>query len=179
MSARDRIIEAAIEIAATKGVMSLGIDNVNRHAGVSKGAFFYHFKSKDEMVIAMLESVLKTFDLQLQARIDTGSSMLEAMLDVAIHEVQERGALIGSLVAAVSIDPALGDRVLEHSDCWHEQTCSQTGLGPRASALLRLMLDGLIMSTLFAKKRRSADELAQLRTTILAAVRNCDETSEG
>ena len=172
MSARDRILEAAVEIAASEGVLSLGVDNVNRRAGVSKGAFFYHFKSKDEMVMAMLEKVLQDFDTRIDARIAEGLPLLEVLVDVAIDEVKERGALIGSLVA---IDPSLAKRVIHSSRCWQDKACHQSGLGPRASVLLHLLLDGLFMSTVKKDTERTEAEFRELRAVILDAVRSCPE----
>lgn len=175
MSARDRILDAAVDIAATDGVLSLGVDNVNRRAGVSKGAFFYHFKSKDEMVMAMLDKVLQEFDVRIAARVAEGLPVLEVLVDLAIAEVRERGALIGSLVAAISIDPSLAERVIQSSRRWHEQACCQSGLGPQASMLLHLLLDGLFMSAVKKDTERTETEFHALRQVILTAVRSCSE----
>lgn len=170
MSARDRILKAAAEIAASDGVLSLGIDNVNRRAGVSKGAFFYHFKSKEEMVFALLESVLTDFDRRIEERVQQGAPVVEAMVDVVIEEVRERGELIGSLVAAISIDPSLADKVRERSECWHVRAARQSCLDDKSCELLHLLLDGLFMSTVMKGPRRTAQQYTQLREFILDAV---------
>ncbi|MGH1358949.1 MAG: TetR/AcrR family transcriptional regulator [Burkholderiaceae bacterium] len=170
MSARDRILKAAAEIAATEGVLSLGIDNVNRRAGVSKGAFFYHFKSKDEMVFALLDSVFNDFDQRMEARIQLGHPVLESMVDVALEEVRERGELIGSLVAAISIDASLAEKVRARSGCWHERAAEQSGLTDGSCALFQLLLDGLFMSTIMKGPQRTAEQYAQLRELILGAI---------
>ena len=57
MSAREAILKAAAELAAKEGVTALGVDRVNQHAGVSKGSFFYHFKTKEEMIHALVAQV--------------------------------------------------------------------------------------------------------------------------
>lgn len=54
LSTRDRLCEAAIHIATRDGILAMTLDNVAREAGVSKGGVMYHFKTKDELVQAML-----------------------------------------------------------------------------------------------------------------------------
>ena len=47
---KDRIYCAAVEILRTKGYAYLTVSNVCKLAGVSNGTFFYHFKTKDELL---------------------------------------------------------------------------------------------------------------------------------
>jgi len=52
---RNAILDAAQELALEKGMAAASIDQVLARAGVTKGAFFYHFKSKDELALALVE----------------------------------------------------------------------------------------------------------------------------
>ena len=52
---REKLCEAAIEIAARDGLSSMTLDNVARHAGVSKGGVTYHFPSKEKLVEGVVE----------------------------------------------------------------------------------------------------------------------------
>jgi len=52
---RDKLCETAIEIAAREGLSAMTLDNVARHAGVSKGGVTYHFPSKEKLVEAVVE----------------------------------------------------------------------------------------------------------------------------
>ncbi|SFC29753.1 DNA-binding transcriptional regulator, AcrR family [Bacillus sp. 491mf] len=49
------IIEAAIKLFAMKGVNATSIQEIATECGISKGAFYLHFKSKDNLVLAALE----------------------------------------------------------------------------------------------------------------------------
>lgn len=49
------IIETAIKLFALKGVNATSIQEIATECGISKGAFYLHFKSKDALVLAMLE----------------------------------------------------------------------------------------------------------------------------
>lgn len=49
------IIETAIKLFAMKGVSATSIQEIATECGISKGAFYLHFKSKDTLVLATLE----------------------------------------------------------------------------------------------------------------------------
>lgn len=47
-----RILDAALRVIRTKGYSATTIDDVCTTAGLTKGSFFHHFKSKDELALA-------------------------------------------------------------------------------------------------------------------------------
>lgn len=49
---RDNLMEAAFVLVRQKGLSATSVDEICAAAGVSKGAFFHHFKSKDELAAA-------------------------------------------------------------------------------------------------------------------------------
>src|ERR1700694_1474325 len=53
--ARERILAAAYELFARRGIRAVGIDAVISHAGVAKMTFYRHFPSKDDLVLAFLD----------------------------------------------------------------------------------------------------------------------------
>jgi AcrR family transcriptional regulator len=53
--ARGRILAAAYELFASRGIRDVGVDEVVERAGVAKGTLYRHFPSKDDLVIAFLE----------------------------------------------------------------------------------------------------------------------------
>jgi TetR/AcrR family transcriptional regulator, transcriptional repressor for nem operon len=50
--ARSKLLDAALVIIRTKGYSATTVDELCAAAGVTKGAFFHHFKSKDELAVA-------------------------------------------------------------------------------------------------------------------------------
>jgi AcrR family transcriptional regulator len=52
---RDRILEAASKLFYGDGVHAVSIDAVAERAGVTKRTFYYHFRSKDDLIAAYLE----------------------------------------------------------------------------------------------------------------------------
>jgi TetR/AcrR family transcriptional repressor of nem operon len=50
--ARQSLLDAAFALIREKGYSSTSVDELCAQAGVSKGAFFHHFKSKDALAVA-------------------------------------------------------------------------------------------------------------------------------
>ena len=50
--ARAKLLDAALSVIRTKGYSATTVDELCAAAGVTKGAFFHHFKSKDALAVA-------------------------------------------------------------------------------------------------------------------------------
>jgi len=50
--ARKRLLDAAMQAIRTQGYSATSVDDICRAAGLTKGAFFHHFKSKEELAVA-------------------------------------------------------------------------------------------------------------------------------
>jgi len=53
--ARDKLLDAAFAVVREKGYASTSVDELCARAGVTKGAFFHHFKSKEAVAVAAAE----------------------------------------------------------------------------------------------------------------------------
>ena len=50
-NARDRLLFAALKLVREEGYDSTSVDDLCREAGVTKGAFFHHFASKEQLAV--------------------------------------------------------------------------------------------------------------------------------
>jgi TetR/AcrR family transcriptional repressor of nem operon len=51
---REKILDAAQALILERGYAGVSIDGLIAHVGITKGAFFYHFKSKNELAQALI-----------------------------------------------------------------------------------------------------------------------------
>ena len=67
---RSRILEAAIKLFSNHGYNKASVDDICSAAGISKGAFYHHFESKQALFLALLDSWLQTIDNAIEASKD-------------------------------------------------------------------------------------------------------------
>ena len=69
---RIQILDSAVRLFSEKGYSETSVSAICDSAGISKGAFYYHFLSKQELFLALLENWLTDLDsgFQIIAYID-------------------------------------------------------------------------------------------------------------
>jgi TetR/AcrR family transcriptional regulator, transcriptional repressor for nem operon len=60
-SAKNRILEHAAQIIHKKGFNNTGIQEILESAGVPKGSFYFYFKSKDDLGLALIDHYAEGF----------------------------------------------------------------------------------------------------------------------
>jgi len=51
-SSKTKLLDAALTVIRTKGYSATTVDDICHSAGVTKGSFFHHFKSKDDLALS-------------------------------------------------------------------------------------------------------------------------------
>jgi len=67
---RARILESSIKLFSNRGFNVASVDDICEEAGVSKGAFYHHFESKQTLFLALLDGWLQTIDNAIEASKD-------------------------------------------------------------------------------------------------------------
>jgi AcrR family transcriptional regulator len=67
---RARIIDSAIKLFSNRGFDASSVDDICAEAGISKGAFYHHFESKQALFLALLDSWLQAIDKAIEASKD-------------------------------------------------------------------------------------------------------------
>src|SRR5215212_9999570 len=52
---RDELLSAALRVFARRGYRHAGVDEIAAEAGYSKGAIYWHFSGKEELLLTLLE----------------------------------------------------------------------------------------------------------------------------
>ncbi|MDQ7727088.1 TetR family transcriptional regulator [Halomonas sp. SpR8] len=58
---REALLEAAEEMFFAKGVARTSLEQIARHAGLTRGAVYWHFKNKGDLFMALIEQVRMPF----------------------------------------------------------------------------------------------------------------------
>jgi AcrR family transcriptional regulator len=67
---RTKIMEAAVKLFSKRGYNKASVDEICEEAGISKGAFYHHFKSKQALFLALLDGWLQFVDNAIEATKD-------------------------------------------------------------------------------------------------------------
>lgn len=105
-SARTKLLQAALRVIRTKGYAATSVDELCETAGVTKGAFFHHFKSKEDLAVAAANYWSKTtgafFDAapyqQLQDPLDRVFGYLDFRRMILNGSMPEITCLAGTMV---------------------------------------------------------------------------------
>ena len=148
MSARKKLLDAAAQLAATEGVQGLSVERVVTAAGVSKGAFFYHFETKEQMIGALVDHVSTIRMADVDADTMAGKSFATTLLKMIESELLEGGQLTGVCVSAVLLDPTLRDKLTARRADWRKRLIEEDGFTPQRAEQLLLSIDGALIGTM-------------------------------
>lgn len=111
ISAKQRLIDVASEIVSTRGVQELTLEGAAAAAGVTKGGLIYHFKTKDDLLAAVVQSLIEHWEQRSRVKAtqasNTSGDMLRAMIDDTFDMEPAEKQLISNLLAAASSYPHL------------------------------------------------------------------------
>src|SRR5262249_36351965 len=125
-ASRASILHTAAKLATTRGLDGLSIGDLAAEVGMSKSGLYAHFKSKEELELATIETAAAIFDsevLQPAARAHAGAKRLWALVDAFLSHLERKVYPGGCFFAAVAseLDTRPGparDRVVAMLDKW-------------------------------------------------------------
>jgi TetR/AcrR family transcriptional repressor of nem operon len=184
-SNRDYVIKVVSELFLVRGFACTSMDDVVKHSGVSKSNIYYHFKSKDELTLAVLEGYIASLQslFREQASGEDGAllSKLEHYIELLIQELVERDCvggcpLISLMVEAGKTNEAVRVRLAEF---FQQQTHQLTRLleGGKSRGEIRRDLPAHVLASLItswlegtlmlASIQKSASALREERDALL------------
>jgi AcrR family transcriptional regulator len=143
-----RLLDAAAVVVRRDGAKSLTLDAVAAEAGVSKGGLLYHFKTKRDLLDAMLEGWVEEFGTEIAAA-EEGKGFAHGYVkasDMSGWAAGERATEFGLLAAMVD-EPATLEGVRARYAAWQDQLAAQAA-DPVDATVARLAADGLWLNDL-------------------------------
>jgi AcrR family transcriptional regulator len=80
---RARILQSAQQAFAASGYDATGVAEICKSAGVSKGAFYHHFPSKQAVFMALLDNWLAALDGQMAVLLEGSESVAQGLVRTA------------------------------------------------------------------------------------------------
>ncbi len=106
-ASRATILLAAAKLATTRGLAGLSIGDLAAEVGMSKSGLYAHFKSKEELELATIETAAAIFDrevLRPAAEAPAGAERLRALARAFVSHVERRVFPGGCFFAAVAAE---------------------------------------------------------------------------
>lgn len=93
---RQRLLQSALWRFYRDGFRNVGLDQILEEVGISKTAFYKHFESKDDLMVAVLDGHTSRMQEELRNAIVTRAGddpvgRLRAIFDVVEHYAEEPG----------------------------------------------------------------------------------------
>jgi AcrR family transcriptional regulator len=110
---RKQLMAAAIDCFARLGYQGTSIDRIARHAGVTKGAVYCHFRDKEDLLFEAVKDRVGSFEHQVLRAVPPGQDAVRALRNVAdacfFHATvsNHRRFIITLMVEALDTNPRL------------------------------------------------------------------------
>lgn len=94
------IMEKALELFAKQGVEATSIQQITEHCGISKGAFYLSFKSKDELILSLIDHFMKqiTAEIDYTVKNSKEGELLYSFFSTIFHSFQNHSDFAKLLV---------------------------------------------------------------------------------
>ncbi|MGN7478261.1 TetR/AcrR family transcriptional regulator [Solibacillus silvestris] len=79
MTRKQLIIDSALQLFAEKGIEATSVQQITDHCGISKGAFYLSFKSKDELIFSIIEHFMNNIIREVDQAVNEGSTPSEKL----------------------------------------------------------------------------------------------------
>jgi AcrR family transcriptional regulator len=171
--AKSRIVDAAQQVFSQKGYHETTMEDVGKTLGVSKGALYLYFKSKEELFKAIVEKWEQTIREMLLSSFED-EKLTDGLGHLIDHVLTDRKGNLGlsfEFISQASRDPSIGKILKEYYDKnvrtltaflkikrARSANDDKTDARSQASALIALLI-GLMGSLILG------DEKAEVRRT--------------
>jgi TetR/AcrR family transcriptional repressor of nem operon len=188
---KEKILDAAEGLVLDHGYGATSIDQILAKTGITKGAFFYHFKSKSELAQALVARYVKRDDELLYSLVEKSEKLsrdplqqilifLGLLIEVFEGMEQPPGCVVASFVYQFEeFDVDTKSAVVKGFDEWHRVLDEKFSMAmeknsPRidvdAHTLVDMMLSifegGLIVARMVSDTKVMVKQLTQLKNYI-------------
>ncbi|MFZ4529656.1 MAG: TetR/AcrR family transcriptional regulator [Undibacterium curvum] len=176
VSKKDLLLEIATGIVSEHGLASLTIDGLALAADVSKAGVVYHFKTRDDLIAALVARIIEEFDVHVRLRQNQTSSAsplkhtLNELSQDAFNMTPSQRQFLTNMLAAASLYPQLIGPVKAMYESVY-LNLEQAGESAGRAMVLAAALDGITLLELLNFHHFSAAQREAIRSAIDHAIR--------
>jgi AcrR family transcriptional regulator len=179
---RDEILKAAMHLFANRGFHETSMSEVAREARVSKALIFWHFKTKEELFLAVLNRLLEPYFIDFAEEVGAldERAQLRKLVESYLLFVRDNAAsvrfFLGQLLHGEKVPEELATQVMKLYDGYRElmvdivrraqdkNLCSRDIAPEAAAGFMVSALNGSLIGFLFTGG--TADELDRAVTML-------------
>jgi len=106
MATMQRMQTAGLEMFYKKGYYNTSVDDILKELSLSKGAFYYHFESKEDFFVQIIENLVvrKVYSLLIEPieghenTLDLITNCFENALETAVHNELDYGFVLNNFI---------------------------------------------------------------------------------
>lgn len=151
---RAKLVEAAIECFSRHGYQGTSIDRIARATGVTKGALYYHFRDKEDLLLGAIDDRIARFENRIVERareLRDPEAVLRAIVEICIEQAatsNERRFILTLMVETLDTHPDLSLRFREMMRRFREFVAHTIHLG-REKGQFRRDVDPEVSAKIF------------------------------
>jgi AcrR family transcriptional regulator len=177
---RELILRAAEEIVARRGPAHLTLETAANEAKVSKGGLFYHFRSKEALLEAMICRSVQLLEAEhtkvAESLTGERNGKLKANIIGTLRHLEGQRPVLTAVVAAIANDPKLVEPMRESFRNDFQALCKELNLRMEDVAVLFLASQGLLLMELLGLSFLTPSQVRKVTQRMLQLVEDFDRT---
>ena len=175
---RELILQAAENIVARRGPAHLTLETAAHEAKVSKGGLFYHFRSKEALLEAM---ILRSTELLLREQMKVEESLngerngkMKANIIGTLRHLEGQRPVLTAVIAAIASDPKLVEPMRNSIRREFQDLSNGLTLQTEDIAILFLASQGLLLLELLNLSFLTPGQIRKVAQRMLRMVEELD-----
>jgi TetR/AcrR family transcriptional regulator, cholesterol catabolism regulator len=148
---RDQILAAAAALFAARGYDATTVDEITEAANVAKGTLYYHFQTKDELLVSLIRDAMGQAGSRALEALDGGASPLRVLHDFLADRAvwSEQNRHLMPMPMSLSLGPGQTGEAKEGEASFRRLTAQMLAAG-QAAGEVRADLDPLELAQMLA-----------------------------
>jgi AcrR family transcriptional regulator len=176
---RESILQAAEEIVAKRGPAHLTLETAANEAKVSKGGLFYHFRSKEALLEAMIGRSMEMLESEHRKYAEslTGerNGKLKANIIGTLRHLEGQRPVLTAVIAAIANNPKLVEPMRESIRKEFQELSREISLRTEDIGILFLASQGLLFMELLNLSFLTPSQVRKITQRMLELVEELDQ----